>query len=118
MLKTNSKEVKEKIRAFIYKEAADNASDNDETIPDYLKRIYAAACERVKGTCENPAENIVNSCTCFFLIGGDFEIFQTVQAWTGSTYKPTSENIDKALNLYYALLDREIQNIIKKEVNI
>lgn len=113
MLKTNNKEVKEKIRAFIYKEAADNASDNNETIPDYLRRIYTAAVERVKGTKETPAENIVNSCTCFFLIGGDFEIFQTVQAWTGSTYTPTQENINKALNLYYNLLDRELQKIIK-----
>lgn len=111
MLKTNNAEVKKKILDFINKEAADNASDNNETIPDYLRRIYTAAAERVKGTKENPIENIVNSCTCFFY--GDFEIFKTVQAWTGSAYAPTETNISKALKLYYNLLDREIQNIIK-----
>ena len=111
MLKTNSKEVKQKIIAFIFKEAADNASDNAETVPEYLKRIYKSACERVKGSKENPAANIINSCTCFFY--GDFEIFEIVQGWTCSKYDPTQENINKALTLYYNLLDREIQNIIK-----
>ena len=111
MLKTNSKEIKEKIRAFIYKEAADNASDNNENIPEYLKRIYKNACERVKGSSEKPAADIVNSCTCFFY--GDFEVFNIVQGWTGSTYEPTQDNINQALNLYYYLLDREIQYIIK-----
>ena len=111
MLKTNSKEVKQKIKAFVFSEAAPNASDNAETVPEYLKRIYTAAAERVKGTKETPAENIVNSCTCFFF--GDFEIFSIVQAWTGSAYDPTEININKALKLYYNLLDREIQNIIK-----
>ena len=111
MLKTNSKEVIEKIQAFIYKEAADNASDNNETIPEYLKQIYKAALNRVKGTKENPIENIVNSCTCFFY--GDYEIFEIVQSWTKSNYKPTQSNINKALTLYYNLLDRELQKIIK-----
>jgi len=111
MLKTNSKEVKQKIKDFIFSETAPNASDNGETIPDYLKRIYTQAAGRVKGTNETPAENIVNSCTCFFY--GDFEIFSIVQAWTGSEYKPTETNINKALKLYYYLLDREIQNMIK-----
>lgn len=111
MLKTNNAEVKKKILDFINKEAADNASDNNETIPDYLRRIYTAAAERVKGTKENPIENIVNTCTCFFY--GDFEIFNIVQRWTNSSYKPTQSNINKALNLYYHLLDREIQSIIK-----
>lgn len=111
MLHSNSKEVKQKVKAFIFSEAAANASDNNETIPNYLKRIYTAAAERVKGTYETPAENIVNSCTCFFY--GDFEIFSIVQMWTCSAYDPTETNIKKALKLYYYLLDREIQNIIK-----
>lgn len=111
MLKTNNPEVRKKILDFINKEAADNASDNAETIPEYLKRIYKAALNRVKGTNENPIENIVNTCTCFFF--GDYEIFQIVQSWTNSSYKPTQSNINKALNLYYHLLDREIQSIIK-----
>lgn len=111
MLKTNSKEVKQKIKTFVFSEAAANASDNNETIPDYLRRIYTAAAERVKGSRETPAENIVNSCTCFFY--GDYEIFKTVQAWTGSAYAPTETNINKAVKLYYNLLDREIKNIIK-----
>lgn len=104
-------EAKKKILDFINKEAADNASDNNETIQEYLKRIYKAALNRVKGTNENPIANIVNSCTCFFY--GDFEIFNIVQSWTNSNYKPTQSNINKALNLYYSLLDREIQSIIK-----
>ena len=111
MLKTNSKEVKDKIKAFILKEATPGADDNGEKVPDYLRRIYTAAAERVKGTKETPAENIVNSCTCFFY--GDFEIFSIVQMWTCSAYAPTGTNINKALKLYYNLLDREIQNIIK-----
>lgn len=111
MLKTNSKEVKQKIKDFIIKEAAANASDNGETVPDYLKRIYTQAAERVKGSRETPAANIVNSCTCFFF--GDFEIFKLVQSWTCSKYDPTDKNINQAVKLYYNLLDREIQNIIK-----
>lgn len=111
MLKTNSKEVKQKIKDFIMKEAADNASDNAETIKDYLKRIYKNACKRTQGTKETPAENIINSCTCFFY--GDFDIFSIVQGWTESNYTPTEKNINKAVSLYYYLLDRELQNIIK-----
>ena len=111
MLKTNNQEVKKKILDFINKEAADNASDNAETIPEYLKRIYKNACKRVKGSRENPAADIVNSCTCFWFCDND--IFNIVQGWTGSTYEPTQDNINKALNLYYYLLDREIQYIIK-----
>ena len=111
MLKTNSKEVKQKIKDFIIKEATPNASDNAETVPDYLRRIYTQAAERVKGTKETPAENIINSCTCFFY--GDFDIFSIVQEWTKSDYAPTEKNINKAVNLYYYLLDRELQNIIK-----
>lgn len=111
MLKTNSKEVKQKIKDFIFKESAPNASDNGENIPDYLRRIYTQAAARVKGTAETPAENIVNSCTCFFY--GDYEIFEIVQGWTGSTYDASEKNINKALTLYYNLLDREIKNIIK-----
>lgn len=111
MLKTNSKVVIEKIKAFIYQECKDHADDNDETIPDYLKRIYTQAQKRTKGTNETPAQNLVNSCTCFF--NGDYDIFFIVQSWTGSTYEPTQTNINRALKLYYNLLDREIQKIIK-----
>jgi len=48
MLKTNSKEVKDKIKAFIFKEATPGADDNGENVPDYLRRIYTAAAEILK----------------------------------------------------------------------
>ena len=111
MLKTNSKEVKQKIKDFIIRETTPNASDNNETIKEYLSRIYTQAVERVKRTTETPVENIVNSCTCFFY--GDYEIFQIVQNWTCSKFDPTETNINRALKLYYNLLDREIKSIIK-----
>ena len=111
MLKTNSKEVKQKIREFIIKETTPNANDNNETNIEYLKRIYKQAQERTKGTHETPTENIINSCTCFFY--GDYEIFEIVQSWTNSNYTATEKNINKALQLYYYLLDREITNLIK-----
>lgn len=72
MLKTNSEVVKKKIRAFITKEATPGASDNGETIPDYLRRIYTEAAERVKGTKEKPLENIVNSALVSFMVISKF----------------------------------------------
>lgn len=111
MLKTNSKEVKQKIKEFIIKETTPNASDNNETNIEYLKRIYKQAQERTKRTQEKPIENIINSCTCFFY--GDFDIFEIVQSWTNSNYTATEKNINKALQLYYYLLDRGIANLIK-----
>ncbi len=111
MLKTNSAAVKAKVRNFILTEAAPNAEDAQKPVKDYLRTIYTKAQERVKGTRELPAEDSVDSCTCFF--HGDYEIFEIVQSWTESEYQPTGEMILKAVGLYYYLLDREIQAMIK-----
>ena len=110
MLKTNSKEVKNKVRTFILGEIKET---NESNLPDieYLKQEYKESVERVKGTRETPAENLVNTCTEFFK--GDYEIFETVQSWTESNYEPTDKNINKAVSLYTYLLDREIQFLIK-----
>ena len=111
MLKTNSAAVKAKVRNFILAEAAPDAEDDNKTIKEYLRTIYSRAQERTKGTKETPAADIVNTCTCFF--HGDYEIFEIVQSWTESNYEPTEKMISKAINLYYLLLDREIQALIK-----
>ena len=111
MLKTNSTAVKTKVKAFILAEATPNAEDAQKAVKDYLRTIYARAKERTKGTKETPAADIVNTCTCFF--HGDYEIFEIVQSWTESDYEPTPAMINKAVNLYYILLDREIQAMIK-----
>lgn len=110
MLKTNSKEVKNKVRTFILDEIK---RTNESTLTDieFLKQEYEEATERVKGTRETPAENLVNTCTEFFK--GDYEIFETVQSWTESDYTPDEKNINKAVKLYTYLLDREIQYLIK-----
>ena len=111
MLKTNSAAVKAKIRAFITAEATPAAEDYGQPVKEYLRHIYDRASARVKGTRETPAQDLVNTCTCFFY--GDFEIFEIVQSWTESNYEPTPAMINKAVNLYYNLLDREIQALIK-----
>ena len=111
MLKTNSAAVKAKIRAFITAEATPAAEDYRQPVKDYLRTIYERARERVNGTCELPAADIVNSCTCFF--HGDYEIFEIVQNWTESNYDIADKAITKAVNLYYILLNREIQAMIK-----
>ncbi len=110
MLKTNSKEVKTKVRTFILDEIK-RTNESDLTDIEFLKQEYKEAAGRVKGTRETPAENLVNTCTEFFK--GDYEIFETVQSWTKSNYEPTDKNIKKAVNLYTYLLDREIQFLIK-----
>lgn len=111
MLKTNSAAVKAKIRNFIIEEATPAAEDYKKPVKDYLRTIYGRAAARVKGSAELPAADIVNSCTCFFY--GDSDIFDIVQSWTESEYQKTDKAITKAVNLYYILLDREIQALIK-----
>ena len=111
MLKTNSAAVKAKVRNFIIAEATPAAEDYSQPVKDYLRTIYDRARNRTKGTRELPAADIVNTCTCFFY--GDYEVFEIVQSWTESNYEPTPAMINKAVNLYYNLLDREIQAMIK-----
>ena len=101
MLKTNSAAVKAKIRNFIIEEATPAAEDYKKPVKDYLKTIYEEAKDRVKGTRELPAENLVNTCTCFFY--GDFEVFEIVQSWTESDYQPSEKMINKAVNVLYSI---------------